>query len=245
MKTEFVNLSVDDGTAMRAYVAHPDGKPRAGLIVFQEIFGINSHIRDVTERFGRQGFLAVAPELFHRTAPGFETGYAQSDMGAAFGQMQQMTDAGLEADIRAAHKWLRDAGQSRICSTGYCMGGRVSCLAAITVPLSCAVSYYGGGIAPSQFNPGLLERLKDLQAPILFFWGGKDSHIPAESVRQVEDSARSAQKNFTSVHFSFADHGFFCDRRGSYNLEAAGLAWPLTLAFFDTHTGALVKPAGA
>src|SRR3974390_2230633 len=146
MKTEFVNLSVSDGTQMRAYVAQPDGKPKAGLIVFQEIFGINSHIRDVTERFGRQGFLAIAPELFHRTAPGFESGY--TDMGPGFAQMAAVTDTGLEADIRAAHQWLRDAGQSSVCSTGYCMGGRVSCLAAITVPLTCAVSYYGGGIAP-------------------------------------------------------------------------------------------------
>ncbi|HLI85439.1 MAG TPA: dienelactone hydrolase family protein, partial [Bryobacteraceae bacterium] len=96
MKSEFVNLSVNDGTQMRAYVARPDGKPRAGLIVFQEIFGINSHIRDVTERFGRQGYLAIAPELFHRSGPGFESGY--TDMGPGFAHMQQLTDAGLEAD---------------------------------------------------------------------------------------------------------------------------------------------------
>src|SRR6516162_1377010 len=172
MNTEYVNLSVDDGTSMRAYVARPDGKPKAGLIVFQEIFGINSHIRDVTERFGKEGLLAIAPELFHRTAPGFESGY--TDMGPGFEQMKQITDPGLEADIRAAHSWLKASGESQICSTGYCMGGRVSTLAAITVPLACAASYYGGGIAPSQFNPGLIGRLKDLQAPMMFFWGGQD-----------------------------------------------------------------------
>jgi carboxymethylenebutenolidase len=243
MNTEYVNLSVDDGTSMRAYVARPDGKAKAGLIVFQEIFGINSHIRDVTERFGRQGLLAIAPELFHRTAPGFESGY--TDMGPGFEQMKAVTDAGLEADIRAAYKWLGDAGESRICSTGYCMGGRISCLAAITVPLTCAVSYYGGGIAPSQFNPGLLGRLKDLQAPILFFWGGQDQHIPQESVAAVTGAARAAKKTFTNVEFSFADHGFFCDQRASYNPQAAALAWPLTLAFFDTHIAGQSKPAGA
>jgi carboxymethylenebutenolidase len=243
MTTEYVNLSVDDGTSMRAYVARPDGKPKAGLIVFQEIFGINSHIRDVTERFGRSGLLAIAPELFHRTAPGFESGY--TDMGPGFEQMKAVTDTGLEADIRAAYKWLRDAGESRICSTGYCMGGRVSCLAAITVPLTCAVSYYGGGIAPSQFNPGLLGRLKDLQAPILFFWGGQDSHIPQESVAAVIGAVRAAKKTFSNVEFSFADHGFFCDQRASYNPQAAALAWPLTLAFFDTYVAGQTKPAGA
>jgi carboxymethylenebutenolidase len=243
MNTEYVNLSVDDGTSMRAYVARPDGKPKAGLIVFQEIFGINSHIRDVTERFGKQGLLAIAPELFHRTAPGFESGY--TDMGPGFEQMKQVTDKGLEADIRAAYNWLKDAGESRICSTGYCMGGRVSTLAAITVPLTCAVSYYGGGIAPSQFNPGLLGRLKDLQAPMMFFWGGQDQHIPPESVASVIGALREAKKTFSNVEFSFADHGFFCDQRASYNPQAAALAWPLTLAFFDTYVAGQSKPAGA
>lgn len=243
MTSEFINLSVSDRTEMRAYVARPEGKPLAGLLVFQEIFGINSHIRDVTERFGRAGYLAIAPELFHRTGPGFESGY--TDMGPGFGHMQKLTDTGLEADIRAAHKWLADAGETRICSTGYCMGGRVSTLAALTVPLACAASYYGGGIAPSQFNPGLLDRLKDLKAPMLYFWGGLDSHIPQESVQKVTAALRDAKKNFTNVEFSFADHGFFCDQRASYNAEAAALAWPLTLAFFQTHTAGQTKPAGA
>jgi carboxymethylenebutenolidase len=244
MKTEYVNLSVDDGTSMRAYVARPDDKPKAALIVFQEIFGINSHIRDVTERFGRQGLLAIAPELFHRTAPGFESGY--TDMGPGFEQLKQMTDTGLEADIRATGRWIQgQPGELKICSTGYCAGGRVSTLAAITLPLTCAVSYYGGGIAPSQFNPGLLGRLKDLQAPMLFFWGGLDQHIPAESVASVTSALRAAKKNFTNVEFSFADHGFFCDQRASYNPQAAALAWPLTLAFFDTHIAGQSRPAGA
>ena len=242
IKTGYVTLSVDDGTSMRAFVSWPSQTPRAGLLVFQEIFGINSHIRDVTERFGREGFLAIAPELFHRTAPGFESGY--TDMGPGFEQMKQVTDPGLEADIRAAHAWLKNSGQTQICSTGYCMGGRVSTLAAVTVPLACAASYYGGGIAPSQFNPGLLGRLKDLQAPMMFFWGGLDSHIPAESVKSVTDTLDAAGKQYTNVKFSFADHGFFCDARGSYNPTAAAMAWPLTLAFFQTYTAGQSQQAG-
>jgi carboxymethylenebutenolidase len=241
--TEYVNLSASDGTSLRGYVARPAGKPRGGLLVFQEIFGVNSHIRGVTERFGREGFLAIAPDLFHRTAPGFESGY--TDMGPAFAQMQQVTDAGLEADIRAAHAWLLAAGESKICSTGYCMGGRVSTLAAMTVPLACAVSYYGGGIAPSQFNPGLIGRLKDLQAPMLYFWGGMDTHIPAESVQAVIGGLKAAGKSYTNVEFSFADHGFFCDARASYNPTAAALAWPLTIAFMDTHITGQTRNAGA
>jgi len=204
---------------------------------------VNGHIRDVTERFAREGYHVLAPELFHRTAPGFESGY--TDMGPAFAQMQQVTDAGLEADIRAAHGWLVSSGESKICATGYCMGGRVSTLAAITVPLACAVSYYGGGIAPSQYSPGLIGRIKDLQAPMLFFWGGLDTHIPAESVQAVTGAVKAAGKSYTNVEFSFADHGFFCDARASYNPVAAALAWPLTIAFMDTHVTGQTRNAGA
>jgi carboxymethylenebutenolidase len=243
IKTEYVTLSASDGTSLRAYVARPAGKPRGGLMVFQEIFGVNSHIRSVTERFGREGFLAIAPELFHRSTPGFESGY--TDMGPGFAEMGKVTDAGLEADIRASFDWLRGQGESKICSTGYCMGGRVSTLAAITVPLACGVSYYGGGIAPSQFNPGLIGRLKDLQAPMLFFWGGLDTHIPADSVQAVTGAVKAAGKPYTNVEFSFADHGFFCDARASYNPTAAALAWPLTIAFMDTHITGQTRNAGA
>src|ERR1700677_1581908 len=106
LKTEYVNLSVGDGTSMRAYVAHPEGKPREGLLVFQEAFGVNGHIRDVTDRFAREGYLSVSPELFHRTAPGLEAGY--TDFGAVMPHMQALTDAGLAADIQAAYQWLKN-----------------------------------------------------------------------------------------------------------------------------------------
>src|SRR5580700_233313 len=100
LKTEYVNLSVSDGTSMRAYVAHPDREPQATLLVFQEAFGVNTHIRDVTERFAREGYLSISPELFHRTAPGLEAGY--NDFGAVMPHMQALTDASLTADIQAA-----------------------------------------------------------------------------------------------------------------------------------------------
>ena len=232
---EYETLSVADGTSMRAYVARPAGKPRAGLLVFQEAFGVNAHIRDVADRFAREGYLAIAPELFHRTAPGLEAGY--TDFPAVMPHMQALTNAGLEADIRAAHDWLRKAvPELKICAAGYCMGGRTACLAALTVPLACSVSYYGGGIAPNPMFPNLMDRLKDLGAPMLFFWGGLDQFIPAESVRAVTDALRAARKPHVNVEFSFADHGFFCDARANYNAEAAKEAWSLTLAFLSSHT---------
>jgi carboxymethylenebutenolidase len=242
-KTEYVNLSVSDGTSMRAYVAHPDGKPRAGLLVFQEAFGVNAHIRDVTARFAREGYLCISPELFHRTAPGLEAGY--TNFGEVMPHMQALTDAGLAADIRAAYGWLKngEAKDLPVGSTGYCMGGRTSILAALTVPLSCAVSYYGGGIAPGGMFPSLTERLKDLKAPALLFWGGLDAHIGAEAVRTVEAALTEAKKDYVNVVFSMADHGFFCDARASYSAVAAKQAWSLTLEFFNIHLGAAAGQA--
>ncbi len=238
IRSEFVTVNVSDGTSMRLYVARPTGAaPARGLLVMQEAFGINAHIRDITERFAREGFLAVAPELFHRTGSGFEGRY--DDFGSAMGHLKELRDPNMEVDIKAAHDWLRANGLpsgSPIAAVGYCMGGRAAVLAAITLPLECAVSYYGGGIGPSQMNPGLLGRVKDLKAPVLLFWGGRDGHIPAEQRNAVVEALRAAGKNYVNVEFSEADHGFYCDARPSYNAVAAKQAWPLTLAFLNTYT---------
>ena len=238
IRSEFVTVNVSDGTSMRLYVARPTGAaPARGLLVMQEAFGINAHIRDITERFAREGFLAVAPELFHRTGAGFEGRY--DDFGSAMGHLKELRDPNMEVDIKAAHDWLRANGLpsgSPIAAVGYCMGGRAAVLAAITLPLECAVSYYGGGIGPSQMNPGLLGRVKDLKAPVLLFWGGRDGHIPAEQRNAVVEALRAAGKNYVNVEFSEADHGFYCDARPSYNAVAAKQAWPLTLAFLNTYT---------
>jgi carboxymethylenebutenolidase len=241
LSTEYVTLSAGDGTSLRAYVAHPAEKPRAGLLVFQEAFGVNAHIRDVTERFARQGYLAISPDLFHRTAPGFESGY--EDFAAVMPHLGALADPGLEADIRASFDWLPKELASG--AVGYCMGGRAACLAALTVPLACSISYYGGGIAPNPRNAGLLDRLKGLRTPMLFFWGGKDSHIGPEQTQAVVAALRAAKKTYVNVEFSDADHGFFCDARGSYNAAAAAQAWPLTLAFLSTHLAAHTRSADA
>ena len=237
IKSEYVTLNVSDGTSMRAWVAAPKaGGAHPGILVFQEAFGVNAHIRDLAGRFAGEGYLAIAPELFHRTGPGFEGRY--DDFPSAMIHMRGMTDTGMEADQRAAHDWLlaNGAGDFRVSTAGYCMGGRAAFLAALTLPLACAISYYGGGIAPSPFNPGLLDRLKEVQAPVLFFWGGLDGFIKPEHVKMVTDGMRAANKPFASVDFSDADHGFFCDERASYQAAAATEAWPLTLAFLKNHT---------
>jgi len=245
-QTEYVTLSVGDGSSMRAFVARPDGQAKAGLMVFQEAFGVNGHIRDVTARFAREGYLAIAPELFHRTGPGFEGDY--TDFAAIMPHFQGLSTAGLEADIRAAFEWLKASAGSQTVLTGavgYCMGGRTACLAALTVPVECAISYYGGGIGASPYFPALLDRLKDLQAPILLYWGGRDQHIPPEQVQSVTAALRAAGKAFVNVEFSEADHGFFCDARASYHPVAAAESWALTLAFLKSHVTEAARKADA
>ena len=239
IQTQTVLLNVSDGTTMPAYVARPaSGGGKAGLLVLQEAFGVNAHIRDLTERFARAGYTALAPALFHRTGPDFEGSY--TDFAAVMPHMQALSDAGQTADIQAAYDWLKSeagGGASAVGSTGYCMGGRASFLADTLLPLQASVSFYGGGItgSPMPMFPDLLAHAKDLHAPILLFWGGKDGHIGPEIVRAVEDALKAAEKPYTQVVFSEADHGFFCDARASYNPDAAAQAWPLTLAFLAAH----------
>jgi carboxymethylenebutenolidase len=227
--TEKVQLKVAGSSPMQAYVARPESNgPNPGLIVFQEAFGVNAHIRDVTERFAEQGYVAIVPELFHRTAPaGFEASY--SDFPAIRPHMQAVTAEAAEADIRATYDWLHSNSQVKrdnISCVGFCMGGRVSFIADSIVPLHTAVSFYGGGIAPD-----LLDRAAFLHAPILLVWGGLDKHITPELRRSVVDAVAAQHKPYVNAEFSQADHGFFCDQRSAYEPKSARQAWALTLEF--------------
>ena len=238
ISSAYVQLSVNDGTTMRAWVARPKEQGAyPGLLVLQEAFGVNAHIRDIAGRFAREGFVAVAPELFHRTGAEFDGRY--DDFPSTVPHMKALNDASMGADLRAAHDWVRGriGAELPIFAIGYCLGGRAAFLAALTLPLAGAISYYGGGIAPNATNPGLLGRASGIQAPLLLFWGGRDKHIPPEQVRAVTDALRATGKNFVNVEISNADHAFFCDARASYSPAAALLAWPLTLAFLRARSG--------
>ena len=237
VSTEKTTLNVADGTSMSAYVATPAGTDRLpGLLVFQEAFGVNAHIRDVTERFAAQGYVAIAPELFHRTGPGFEGAY--SNFPACMPHMQALTPDGLIADARSAFDWLQKNPRVLPNATGgvgFCMGGRVSFLANSAIPLKAAISFYGGNIVPA-----LLPRAATQHGPILFFWGALDSHIPKENIRAIVDAMQAAKKTYVNVEFSDADHGFFCDARPAYKETAARQAWDLSLRFLSTYVTASV-----
>ncbi|MGC1370914.1 MAG: dienelactone hydrolase family protein [Candidatus Sulfotelmatobacter sp.] len=224
-----VELVVSDGTRMSAYVARPQGTAtHPGMLLFQEAFGVNHHIRSVADRFAAEGYVVIAPELFHRTAPSeFEGSY--TDFSAVMPHMQAVTPENIEKDVRSAYEWLHSNAQvqsDNIACIGFCMGGRVSFIANSVLPLRAAVSFYGGGIAPA-----LLDRASKLHAPMLLVWGGQDKHIPPEQREAVTEALTAAQKIYVNTEFSRADHGFFCDERASYEPHSARQAWALTLEF--------------
>jgi carboxymethylenebutenolidase len=229
IQKEKIQLAVKDTPPMGAYVAWPAKPgPHPGLLVFQEAYGVNSHIRNVTERLATHGYVAIAPELFHRTAPaGFEGSYG--DFNAVKPHYQAVTNDAAEADIQATYDWLQknsNVRSSDISCVGFCMGGRIAFLANSILPLHASVSFYGGGIAP-----GLLDCAAKLHSPQLFFWGGLDKHITPELRKSIVDALIKEKKTFVNVEFSDADHGFFCDERESYNPGSARQAWALTLEF--------------
>lgn len=228
LKRENVTLKVEDGTQMAAYVARAkDAKKLPGIIVLQEAYGVNSHIRHVAERPAAEGYVAIAPQLFHRTAPGFQGDYA--NFPAVVPHTQAVTPKTAEADLRAAHSWLQAApfvAAEKIYSVGFCLGGRISFLANAVLPLRAAASFYGGGIAP-----GLLDRTSALHGPMLLIWGGLDKHIAPEQRGALVEALGKNNKAYVNVEFSDADHGFFCDERASYNQRAARQSWPLLLEF--------------
>lgn len=234
IRVDAITIPVQDGTTMGAYLARPETAGRhPGLLVLQEAFGVNEHIRGLVRRFAYQGFVALAPELYHRAAPGFEGLY--DDVGTAAAHMKAMTPRGLELDLEAACAWLMNEAPvlpGEVSCVGFCMGGRSAFVAASLLPLRAAVSFYGGGIAP-----GLLDRVPRIRAPMLFFWGGLDKHIPPEQIAATTQALRSAGKAFVNVEFSRADHGFFCDARPSYDPGAARQSWAHALEFLKICSG--------
>lgn len=213
---------------MHAYAAAPAGAgPYPGLIVLPEAFGVNHHMRTVVDRFAEAGFVAVCPELYHRTAPpGWECGYTEIEQARP--HMAKLTPEMIQADARACWDYLTrhpKVGSSNIASVGYCLGGRASYLANLVLPLKAAISYYGG------LTPELISRAGESKAPLLFFWGGKDKHIGMETPARIAEALRAAGKPFINVEISYADHGFSCDERASFHPQAAHEAQALTYAF--------------
>ena len=218
-----LNLELVDG-GVGAYCARPaNGDARVGLVVIQEIFGVNSHIRSVCDRLAESGFLAIAPDMFHRQRPAVELGYGEQDIATGFGLKQQLADEDALCDLQAASSWLRSEGVDKVGVVGFCMGGYYTFLSAARLQPDGAVAYYGGGIGD------LLDEADSISCPILFHFGNLDAHIPPEVVDAVEK--RTASLDARVFRYD-ADHGFNCDQRGSYDDSSAQLAWQRTVEFF-------------
>lgn len=228
-----VPLTVKDGSTMQVYVAYPANATNLpGIIVFQEAFGVNAHIKDVTERIAAEGYYAIAPEIYHRTADkGFSVSY--DDFAATKKHMDALTVAGLSDDITTTYKFMSrqdEVDNNKIGSIGFCLGGRVSFLAASILPLKAAACFYGGNLVAMAGG-----KVKDIQGALLLCWGGKDAHIPKETRDAATRMLDEEDKDYVNVVFSKAGHAFFCDARSNYHGPSAKESWELVKAFWKVH----------
>jgi len=224
----FVELKAADGFSFPAYVAQPQGAPKGAVVVLQEIFGVNSHIRSVADGYAAAGYLAVAPSTFHRVQQGVELGYTEDDMKAGFGlkmAVEALPAPGVMQDIQAAVGHAAAASGKKVGIVGYCWGGLLTWRAACGLSgISAAAPYYGGGMT-AEADAG-----RKPLCPVMAHFGDQDHWIPLDTV----EAFRAAQPAVT-VHVYGANHGFNCDQRGSYHQPSAELARERTLAFFAQH----------
>jgi carboxymethylenebutenolidase len=223
---ETKKLTASDGHRLDAYLARPDGTPKGGLVVIQEIFGVNSHIRAVADGFAAAGYLASAPAMFDRIETGLELSYDADGIATGRGYRSKISWAETAMDIAAARGDLESAlpEQARAVGiVGYCWGGSLTWLGATEGGFAAAVGYYGGQIIE------LVDRTP--RCPTLLHFGSRDAGIPLADVEKI----RAAHPDVTIHVYEGAEHGFNCDQRASYNAAAAKLARERTLAFFAEH----------
>ena len=228
MTSSTITLTAADGFQSSAYVSEPSHAPKGAIVVLQEIFGVNSHIRSVADRYAAAGYLAIAPATFDRVEPGVQLGYTPDDMkrGSALkAAVEALPAPGVLRDIQAAVDFAASAGKVGI--VGYCWGGLLVWRAAEKVTgLAAAVSYYGGGMTMGT------EPARRPAVPVMAHFGDQDTHITLESVKAFEQAHPEVE-----VHLYEANHGFNCDQRGSYNAGAAATALERSLFHFGKHVG--------
>lgn len=233
-------LTIPVGSAsMGGYLARPTaGGPNPGVIVFMEVFGVNRHIRAVTDRIAAEGYVALAPDVFHRTAPGVELGYDEQGLARGIELMGKATASEAMADTKAAVAALqarRDVGGRGIGVMGFCFGGHLAYLAACELPIAAAASYYGGGVAvgsPGNEAPPTIARTPKITGRLACFFGANDPYIPAEHAAQVRHALEAAKVQHEVVVYPGVGHGFNCDERGDYDATAAADAWRRTTTMF-------------
>lgn len=194
------------------------------VIVIQEIFGVNPHIRSVSERIAKEGYRTIAPDLFYRQGEHFESGYEDLKPGRA--RKAQLKDSEFLEDMDA----LLTTVKTPVASIGFCMGGTLSYLLATSRKLNAMIAFYGSGIAS-----GPAQKTASLSCPSLLFYGGLDQSIPMSDIEKVKAMVNQYQKKAEIIVYPDADHGFFCDARNAYHPTAADKAWEKVKAFLASH----------
>ncbi|MEB3233447.1 MAG: dienelactone hydrolase family protein [Leptolyngbyaceae bacterium] len=231
-----------DAVAIAAYQAQPTtaraDAPVPGIVVLQEIFGVNAHIRNVTDRLAKLGYVAIAPALYQRLAPGFETGYDPDSITLGRQYKQQTKADELLADIQTAIDHLKTnpgVNPAAIGCIGFCFGGHVAYLAATLPDIKATASFYGAGITtwcPGDGEPTLIHT-GAISGTLYGFFGMADQSIPPDQVDAIEEALQQHRVNHRIFRYADADHGFFCDQRGSYNAIAAADAWTQVQTLFQ------------
>jgi carboxymethylenebutenolidase len=244
VRSETVKLTVD-GNEMTTFLALPEAAgPRPVVLVFQEIFGVNAHIRDVTERIAREGYVAIAPDYHHRAwAPGTELPYNDEGMKRGMEVIPKLTLDGVLADIDACiafAKTRKEANTAKLGAIGFCIGGHVTYLAAATRPIAAAASFYGGGIAT--FGPGggkkTIERTGDIKGKILCLFGKEDPMISQDQVAAIKKALQENKVRHEVVVYDDASHAFFRDVDPRMHREhAAKDAWERVKRLFKEELG--------
>jgi len=237
--TKTVKLS-QDNLEIQAYLAQPQ-EPGSypGVIVLQEIFGVNAHIREVTERIAKEGYVAIAPAIFERIAPGFETGYTPEAIETGRNYAMQTKASELLSDIQTAIDYLKSLPQVKkdgFGCIGFCFGGHVAYLTSSLPDIKATASFYGAGITVRTPGGGAptLTLTPDIKGTLYAFFGIEDASIPQEQVNEIEAELEKYKIEHRVFRYDGADHGFFCDHRASYNPKAAADAWEQVKQLFNS-----------
>lgn len=239
IRTEWVKANNGD-LQIDAYLAQPiDAGTYPGIVVIQEIFGVNEHIRDVTERMAKEGYVAIAPAIYHRLAPGFEVGYAPEDIKLGREYKVQTQADELLGDMQGAIDYLKTLPNVKaggMGSIGFCFGGHVVYLGAILEDIKATASFYGAGVAT--LTPGggepTITRTQEIKGTLYAFFGKEDALIPLEQTDEIAAELKKCNIPHQIFYYNGVGHGFFCDRRSDYDEASAKDAWQKVLQLFSS-----------
>lgn len=231
LRKKWVEIDVA-GNPMEAYLVKPEGEgPWPAVIVLMEIFGVNSHIRSVTERIAAEGYVAIAPNYYHRTTSNLELGYTDRDVVTGRQHKEQTTREGLLVDLRAVIQLLQECPdvslKDKIGCIGFCFGGHVAYIAAGMKEIAASICFYPGGVATTSPDGGepTVAHTREIQAEVLCLFGEEDPLIPNEDTVMIEQALRGAGVKHEIIRYANTGHGFFCDQRPDFDASAAEDAW--------------------